>query len=96
MKLRAVHDFMGLSLESYEALYFSEEFNKGLCESVALERTLEKLEDDGKTIHRVVGVCPVEPFGSTGEGSEDRQNRIPRNFDLPAGQIHQWKTVPPF
>ena len=36
MKLRAVHDFMGLSLESYEALYFSEEFNKGLCESVAL------------------------------------------------------------
>lgn len=98
MKLRAVHDFMGLSLESYEALYFSEEFNKGLCESVALERTLEKLEDDGKTIHRIVGVCPDRtipaPLAKVLKTDKIEYQEI---LTYQRGKyIGEWKTVPPF
>jgi hypothetical protein len=98
MKLRAVHDFMGLTLESYETLYFSEDFNKGLCESVALERTLNKLEDDGKLIERVVTVCPDRtipaPLAKVLKTDKIEYQEI---LTYHRGKfIGQWKTVPPF
>lgn len=98
MKLRAVHDFIGLTLESYETLYFSEDFNKGLCESVALERTLNKLEDDGKLIERVVTVCPDRtipaPLAKVLKTDKIEYQEI---LTYHRGKfIGQWKTVPPF
>ena len=97
MKLRAVHDFMGVSLESYERLYFSEEFNKGLCESVALERSLETLEDDGTTIHRIVAVSPDRTIPAP-LAKVLKTDRIEYREILTYHKgkyVGQWQTVPP-
>ena len=58
MKFEVEHRFTGLTIAEYEKLYWDEAFNEALCKSVKLERTLVKLDDDGKKLHREVKVSP--------------------------------------
>lgn len=58
MKFKTEHTFTGISLADYEKLYFDEDFQVALCQAVKLARKLDKREDDGKTLQRVVTVGP--------------------------------------
>lgn len=58
MKFSAAHTFTGITLEEYEQLHFSEEFQIALCQAVKLARRLDKRDDDGKHLSRIVAVGP--------------------------------------
>jgi hypothetical protein len=58
MEFKVQHLIKGVTLESYEALYFDEAFNKALCEEVKLHRVLRSLNIDEGVLKRVVQVGP--------------------------------------
>ena len=58
MHFKADHTFTGITIEQYEQLHFDEEFQIALCQSVKLARRLDKREDDGKHLSRIVTVGP--------------------------------------
>ena len=58
MKFVVEHTFRGLTVADYEKLYFDEAFNDALCKAVNLDRNVQKREDDGKRLARVVKVAP--------------------------------------
>lgn len=58
MKFTAEQTFTGITLEEYEQLHFSEEFQIALCNAVKLARRLDKRDDDGKHLSRIVSVGP--------------------------------------
>lgn len=58
MRFEVEHRFTGITVADYEKLYFDEAFNEALCQSVKLERTLVKLDQQGPKLHRQVKVSP--------------------------------------
>jgi hypothetical protein len=58
MHFEVEHRFTGITVADYEKLYFDEAFNEALCQSVKLERTLVKLDQQGPKLHRQVKVSP--------------------------------------
>jgi hypothetical protein len=58
MEFKVEHLIKGVTLTSYESLYFNEEFNKALCEKVKLHRRLVSLTVQNGVLNRVVEVGP--------------------------------------
>lgn len=58
MKFKTDHTFKGITVEEYERLHFNEDFQTALCQAVKLARRLDKREDDGKHLSRIVTVGP--------------------------------------
>lgn len=56
MKFSVEHVMQGVSLLEYETLYFDEDFNVALCQSVSLQRELLERTLQDNHIHRAVRV----------------------------------------
>ena len=96
MKFRVEHTFRGISLETYEKLYFDEPFNVALCEAVKLARSVIKLENDDKTFHRIVKVGPDRdiPKPVAKVLKADRIEYEEHNTYTFGTYKGEWKTIP--
>ena len=58
MRFCADHCIRGLGPRAYEALYFDEDFNRALCDALAMERQLTLRKVTAETIERRVAIAP--------------------------------------
>jgi hypothetical protein len=96
MKYVIEHTFQGLSLTEFETLFFDEEFNVALGESLKLGRTLVRLD---RTADRIVRHLRCEPKREPGSAGAklfgDKRAGWSEELEYDVGKFHgRWTTIP--
>jgi hypothetical protein len=96
MKYVIEHTFAGLSLPEFETLFFDEEFNVALSETLKLGRTLVRLD---RTPDRIVRHTRCEPKREPGSAAAklfgDKRAGWFEELEYDVGKFFgRWKTIP--
>lgn len=95
MKFRVEHTFTNITLQEYEQLYFTEEFNLAMCTAVKLARTLVERTVTDNHIHRIVTVGPdreIPPAAARILGAKKIEYTEHLDYDF-GSYKGTWKTI---